>query len=237
MDNTKRDNLILEGLELAVKLAKSRQSKISAHVELSDLVHAATMGLVQAASGYDGCKGASFRTYATRRISGAISDFLRSADHNSRSCRTHIKILAKAIEKLTIELGRNPCDSEVKARSGLTEDQWLVAMLATRYLASTTTPLAMEEAGMKCEIACPAPNPEELAQKAQMAAILNRAQSSIGPRLSELLQLYYYEEKTMKEIGDIMGIAESRVSQLHRHAIDVMRLAISRHGRSMAVAA
>jgi RNA polymerase sigma factor for flagellar operon FliA len=207
------------------------------HVEHDDLISAGILGLLHAYDKFDAHKGTKFETYAVWRIRGAVLDQLRSLDWASRSTRRLGRELESCARQLDQELGRTASDEEVAAAMRLKlEDYYrlvdrirgsvLVSLDETRrsddgdalgladLLEDPTVPDAL--AGI-----------EEEETKSHLHAILNRL-----PEQERLVMaLYYYEQMTLREIGEALGISESRVSQIHTRAVDRLR---GRMGRALA---
>jgi RNA polymerase sigma factor FliA len=219
-----RDRLILSYAPLVKYVAGRLASGLPAHVDQSDLVSYGLEGLIGAIEGYRLDVGAKFETYAIPRIRGAIWDALRKLDWVPRSTRAREKQLRGVIAELERKLGRAPKDEEIAAKMQISVEELdeLLAELSRLAFVSLDAPLATEEDELNPaeRLSDPdAPDPQaELAASDQREAI-GEAIARLPEREKIVLTLYYYEELTLREIGEVLGVTESRVSQLHTKAI------------------
>jgi RNA polymerase sigma factor for flagellar operon FliA len=201
---------------------------------MSDLTQAGVLGLLDAAEKFDQAKGVRFRTYAELRIRGAILDSLRSLDWVPRSLRRQRRELQRAESRLEAKLGRRPTEEELASEMELsvadldaTRERVRRVELASfgaesfdRVAALTIDPLS--------------PDPHELLERHEIENLLARAIERLPARERLVLTLYYHEELTMKEVGGILGVNESRVSQIHSKAVSRLRLRLRRDLRPRA---
>ncbi|HEX3685838.1 MAG TPA: FliA/WhiG family RNA polymerase sigma factor [Bryobacteraceae bacterium] len=238
-DNSRRDQLIIEHLSLVTAIAAHIQRSLPVHVELDDLVHAGTMGLVDAASKYRDDKEVAFPTYAKYRIRGAILDSLRQLDWASRDLRKRYKQMETVTRDLTTSLQRTPTDTEVAGAMGLNARRWQALMVDFRSLgiAATQIRAADRDEQYAPETPCPsAQAPDRVLARSEMREKLGSAMKTLPERYQQVVQLYYGREMTMKEIGDVLGVNESRVSQMHKTALERMQTALTQTGICSAAA-
>ncbi|HEX7402179.1 MAG TPA: FliA/WhiG family RNA polymerase sigma factor [candidate division Zixibacteria bacterium] len=221
-----RQRLLEEYLPLVKSVAGRMAMGFPKSVELSDLVSTGVIGLIEALSNFDPNRGVKFETYAVPRIRGAILDELRSLDWVPRSTRAKSREIERAITKLENKLGRPPSNYEL-AKSLHISSSELFAMLDD---VSSTTVLSLDELIYKEEDNRQIPRVETLEnlrvqnvlgdmEKEELRGYLVQAISLLSEQERLVVALYYYEELTLKEIGEVMQISESRVSQIHTKAV------------------
>jgi RNA polymerase sigma factor for flagellar operon FliA len=230
----KRDKLVLEHLPLAKAIALNLYEKLPAHVDLEDLVHAGIIGLIDAASKYNASKRVDFRYYARHRIRGAMLDSLRQLDWASRDMRRRQKQASEAAHTLTMALQREPTELEMASQMGISVETW--RELATSLHASapvSASSAAADDRGPVRET----PDfleslPDQLCAREQLRTFLGEAMKNLPPRYQTVITLYYVNELTMREIGEVLGVNESRVSQIHKLALSKMGTALKDLGIS-----
>lgn len=221
-----RQRLLEEYLPLVKSVAGRMAMGFPKSVELSDLVNTGVIGLIEALSNFDPNRGVKFETYAVPRIRGAILDELRSLDWVPRSTRAKSREIERAITKLENKLGRSPSNYELAKTLHLSSSE-LFAMLDD---VSSTTMLSLDELIYKEEDNRQIPRVETLEnlgvqnvlgdmEKEELRGYLVQAISLLSEQERLVVALYYYEELTLKEIGEVMQISESRVSQIHTKAV------------------
>jgi RNA polymerase sigma factor for flagellar operon FliA len=201
-------------------------------VELEDLVQAGVIGLLEACRSYDGSKDAQFSTFAKFRIRGAILDSLRKLDWGSRTLRRRGREISSTIVKLESQLGRKPDEEEIAEdmQMGLDELQDMQTQLDGLHLVGQLTNSTNDHAE-SYDLIESAPstgedNPFELCLKGERKEQLAEAVSQMSEREQLILSLYYNEELTMMEVSKIVGIAVSRVSQIHAAAMVKLRASL-----------
>lgn len=222
-----QEEVVLQHLPLVKAIATRLHESLPVHVDVDDLVHAGILGLIDAASKYKSDKNVAFSTYAKHRIKGAILDSLRQQDWASRDVRRRQKQVQMATEELSAELERTPTDGEVADRLGVSMPRWRTIMLDlqvcgvvsadTRSEGTGETDLPPAEFAGSSNV-----HPDTLCARGQMRDLLRRAVQSLPQRYQQVVDLYYSDEMTMREIGNILGINESRVSQIHKAALEKM---------------
>jgi len=206
------------------------------YVEFNDLISAGLLGLIQAIDNFDHERGIKFETYAIPRIRGSILDELRSQDWFPRSLRRKAKQLEEAYATLEVKLGRPATDAEVAKRLEIKVEE-LDSMVGEVSIA-TIMSLDADTSGDDSESSTSLGDYLADANNEDVEQILAKQEMKdlIGTRMSELpekeqlvLVLYYYEELTLKEIGEILDVTESRVCQIHTKAILRLKGKIERH--------
>lgn len=206
------------------------------YVEFNDLVSAGLLGLIQAIDNFDHERGIKFETYAIPRIRGSILDELRSQDWFPRSLRRKAKQLEEAYSTLEVRLGRPATDAEV-ARELEIDLQSLDSMLGEVSIA-TIMSLDADASGDESEqstslgeyLADPkTEDVESILARQEMKELIGHRMTELPDKEQLVLVLYYYEELTLKEIGEILDVTESRVCQIHTKAILRLKGKIQRH--------
>jgi RNA polymerase sigma factor FliA len=222
-DEEARNRLLMEQMPQVRYIARHVHDRLPQHVPLEDLVHAGVLGLMDALNKYDETREVQFKTYAKFRIRGAILDSLRELDWSPRDLRRKARQVEAAAERVSHELGRSPTDREIADELGLPlqDFQRLLGELEGLDLGSLHV-----ENGDKdlCEYlpGNPEESPYYLTMKSELRSLLARAIQELSEKEQQVLSLYYYEELTMKETGVVLGIGESRVSQIH--SLTLLRL-------------
>jgi len=229
----RRDRVVLEHLPLVKAIAVRVHENLPVHVDMDDLVHAGILGLFDAATKYNPEKQVAFSSYAKHRIKGAILDSLRQLDWASRDMRRRHKQVEAATRDLAAELKRNPTEAEVAARLGIDQNRWRSMMLDLRNVglisASTRTNDA-EDLPAPDFPSKPETQPDSICAREQLRSVLGVAMQTLPERYQKVVSLYYTGEMTMKEIGNILGINESRVSQIHKAALEKMAVVLESNG-------
>ncbi|MBA1333882.1 MAG: RNA polymerase sigma factor for flagellar operon [Firmicutes bacterium] len=236
-DREVRNTLINHYIPLVRITAGRLKSTITAgSVELDDLVSYGVLGLIDAIDKFDLEKNVKFETYAQMRIRGAMIDQLRKIDWAPRSLRQKSKEVEEAYRILENRNGRSASDVEVAEYldMSLEEFQELLGQLSSLSLVSLEEVLENRlenkavfrgEEGFSSRLS----EPESIAEDKEVKYLLRDAIDKLPEREKLLITLYYYEELTYKEIGRIMGISESRVSQLHTKAVFRLKNNLNRH--------
>jgi RNA polymerase sigma factor for flagellar operon FliA len=225
-DQGLRDRLILTYAPLVKFVAGRVGASLPAHVDEQDLVSYGLLGLIGAIERYDPGREIKFETFAMARIRGAIIDELRSLDWVPRSVRTRARQIERAIATLEKELMRAPTDAEIAQKLGLTAEE----LEESLHEISRSSVAALDElwspSGTGDQIALidtiedeSGPSPELSLEQTEVKEALAEAISVLPEREKLVVTLYYYEELTLREIGEVLGVTESRVSQLHTKAI------------------
>jgi RNA polymerase sigma factor for flagellar operon FliA len=227
-----RDRIILEHLPLVKAIAIRVHENLPVHVDLDDLTHAGVLGLFDAVMKYDSEKNVAFHAYAKHRIKGAILDSLRQLDWASRDLRKRQKQVDSVTHTLSTKLGRTPLEGEVAAEMGLTPDRWHKIQLELRTVGTVSASAHPDpEFDRPLEFpATPELQPDRMCGQHQLQTTLARAMEKLPKRYQKVVFLYYTNEMTMKEIGEVMGVNESRVSQIHKVALKKMATVLQSEG-------
>lgn len=229
----RRDRVVLEHLPLVKAIAVRVHENLPVHVDLDDLVHAGILGLFDAANKYNPDKQVVFSSYAKHRIKGAILDSLRQLDWASRDMRRRHKQVEAATRDLAAELQRAPTEAEVAQKLGMDVDRWRNMMLDLRNVGLISASTRGNEGDdlpapdFPCK---PETQPDSICAREQLRAVLGDAMKVLPERYKKVVLLYYTNELTMKEIGGILGINESRVSQIHKSALQKMATVLEANG-------
>jgi RNA polymerase sigma factor for flagellar operon FliA len=196
------------------------------NVEFDDLVGFGVFGLLDAIDKFDPDKGVKFKTYAVTRIRVAIFDELRSIDWVPRSVRQKTREVEEAIGTLEAQLGRTATDQEIAGSLGMNEEEFAKTMMkisATSILSLNDVWFSGDDndkVTIEASIESPASlNPDIIVEKEEIRRVIISAINELPDKEKKILVLYYYEDLTLKEIGQVLEVTESRVSQLHTKAI------------------
>ncbi len=214
-----RDLLITRHLPLAHKVASRVGATLPTHIRIKDLESSGISGLIKAIDRFDPEGGASFTTYATLLIRGAIIDELRSLDWVPRSVHKKARRIHNAQEELAKQLGREATDEELADHLGLNLEE-LYQLLGRARPAILVSLDAKEQVPLTDGRA---KSGFEHAHRSEFRDMLKQAVLQLSPQERQVLAMYYYEEMRLKEIGQVLGVGESRISQIHKVAIEKLR--------------
>jgi RNA polymerase sigma factor for flagellar operon FliA len=225
-DKGLRDRLILTYAPLVKYVAGRLGSGLPAHVDEGDLVSYGLLGLIGAIERYDPDRDIKFETYAISRIKGAIIDELRALDWVPRSVRARAREIERAIGELEAKLGRAPSDEEISAKVGISVEELEDSLtdISRSSIAALDELWSVSGEGDQVSLLDTIeddtrPSPTQALDEVEMREALADAISRLPEREKLVVTLYYYEELTLREIGEVLGVTESRVSQLHTKAI------------------
>ena len=218
-DKDARDRLVLQYSPLVKYVAGRVRSGLPSSVDQADLISDGVIGLMDAIEKFDPDRGLQFQTYAVPRVRGAIVDGLRRSDWVPRSVREKIRAINAAQTKLERELGRTPDDREVAAELGVSVEE----LRATYSKVSYTNVVSMDEMGIGGDDATPAAATTTLADEDDLPDGFIHAVHELPERDRVVVALYYWEGLTLAEIGQVLGVTESRISQLHSRATMTLR--------------
>jgi RNA polymerase sigma factor for flagellar operon FliA len=226
-DRALRDRLILTYAPLVKFVAGRLGSGLPAHVDEGDLVSYGLLGLIGAIERYDPDRDVKFETYAIARIKGSVIDELRAMDWVPRSVRARARDIERAIGELEAQSGRAPSEEEIAAKLGVSQDELGENLLeiSRSSLAAldelwTVSSTGGDQVALIDTIEdTQGPEPQAALAQTEMREALGEAIARLPEREKLVVTLYYYEELTLREIGEVLGVTESRVSQLHTKAI------------------
>jgi RNA polymerase sigma factor for flagellar operon FliA len=227
-----RDALLRENLSLVHHVARQLARGLAADADIDELVSAGTMGLMSALEAFDLGRGLAFSTFAVPRIRGAILDELRRQDHVPRSVRRKTRSIAAARETLTRRLGRSPDENEIAAELGVDAEtlwRWQADVEGAVHV-----PLDRSATDRDGSTVSPAEflgNGEELTDerltREEEIGLLREALLALKDQERTVLSLYYFEELKAREIAEVMGVSESRISQIRSTALSQLRGALT----------
>ncbi len=214
---------------LVKRIAHHMMMRMPASVQVDDLIQAGMVGLLEAASKYDLSKGASFETYAGIRIRGAIVDEMRRGDWAPRSVHRNARRLQQAINAVEHREGRDATDQEIALEMGVSVNEYhdMLQDSASCRLFSYEEATGEDGSYLERSIANVNPGPSAGVEKNALKKALAEAISQLPEREKLVLALYYDEELNLKEIGQIIGVSESRVSQIHGQATQRLKSRLS----------
>jgi RNA polymerase sigma factor for flagellar operon FliA len=228
-----REKLLEEYIPLVKSVAGRMALGFPRSVEVSDLISTGVIGLIEALSNYDPSRGVKFETYAVPRIRGAILDELRSLDWVPRSTRAKSREIERATVKLENKLGRTPTVMELSKCLKVSTRE----LLATKDDVSCSSILSLDELIYGEDDNRQVPRVETVEcskrhnilkdlEKKELKAFILSSLNNLTEQEKMVIALYYYEEMTLKEIGEVMQISESRVSQIHTKAVLKLRIMV-----------
>ena len=231
-DEKARERLVVAYSPLVKFIAGRMASGLPSHVEESDLISYGLLGLIGAIERFYTEREIKFETFAVARIKGAIIDELRSLDWVPRSVRARARDVERAHAELEGKLARTPSDEEMAERLEMTVEEFHdtlleianSSVLALDDLWTFADPEGGSQISVLDTIQDPAAvDPESEAQQSEVKDRLADAIESLPERERLVIALYYYENLTLREIGEVLGVTESRVSQLHTKAVIGLR--------------
>jgi len=234
--NSTRERLVLEYAPLIKYIAQKIAARLPANIELDDLISSGVIGLMDAMEKYDSSRDNKFKTYAEFRIRGAILDELRAQDWVPRSVREKAKILERCFSKIEQQLGRQATEEEVYAELGISQAEYHELLNQVRSVSllsyddvshfSKADKRALHGAG---ENGVKTPTPYSEVNIAYIKRMISVAIQDLPEKQRLVLSLYYYEDLNLKEIGRVLDVTESRVSQLHTQAIVRLKAKLKNH--------
>lgn len=226
LDKSLRDRLIITYAPLVKYVAGRLGSGLPAHVEEADLVSYGLLGLMSAIDRYDPDRDIKFETYAIARIRGSIIDELRTLDWVPRSVRSRARNIERVIRELEAKLSRAPSDEEIAGRLGISTDELEESLIDISRSSIAALDELWSTAGDGDQVSLlemledpVSIKPADALDETEVREALAEAISRLPEREKLVVTLYYYEELTLREIGEVLGVTESRVSQLHTKAI------------------
>ena len=217
-----REAVVVEYSPMVKYVANRIALRLPPHIEVEDLISVGVMGLIDAIEKYDPARGAKFKTYAEFRVRGAILDELRSMDWVPRSIRQKASQIDAVIQKLQAKLGRPPEDEEVAKELGVSLDQFFDTLNETRsmpVLSLDDLNIVKETGGQQSLLDCLAgkvdADPQVQFRLNELKEVIAKTIDTLPEKERLVISLYYYKELTMSEIGVVLNVTESRVSQIH----------------------
>ncbi len=226
-DRDDRDRLIVHYSPLVKYVAGRVSAGLPQTIEQADLVSYGIFGLIDAIERFDTSRNIKFETYAITRIKGAIIDELRSIDWVPRSVRNKARSVEDAYTKLEAELSRTPSEAELASELGVTEAELQQTFGQISFLSLVALDEVVSNRGEFITLGDTIPDdgegPVGAFEVEEMRQMLSTAVGRLGDRERSVLSLYYYEGLTLAEIGEVLGVSESRVCQIHTRAVLQLR--------------
>ena len=221
-----REQIILEYAPLVKVVAGRLSMYLGYNVEYDDRVGYGIFGLIDAIDKYDAGKDVKFETYASLRIRGSILDQIRKMDWIPRTVRQKQKKLDEAVKQVEMRTGKNASDEEIAVEIGISEDElavWQSQLKVTNIVSLNEYVEQGSEPVMDARNNSHFIQPEEQIQEDELKKVLKDTLELLTEKERKVIELYYYEELTLKEISKVLGVTESRISQLHTKALLKMR--------------
>mgnify|MGYP001026687728 CR=1 FL=1 len=222
-----KEEIILKYLPLVKYVVNRLPLNNLPGISKDDLISSGIIGLIKASDNFDSTRGVKFKTYAILRIKGAIIDELRSLEWIPRSLLKKANFLEETYISLKKELGRRPKNKEIAKRMGITERSLHYIQLNKTYFFPLSLDNTFADEDKKSLIekipSSGMDNPLKILEKKEIRRYLKKVIQNLPERERTIIILYYYEELTLKEIGKILGLSESRISQIHSKTILSLR--------------
>jgi RNA polymerase sigma factor FliA len=223
-----RERLLIQYLPLVKLVAGRMKQTLPQAVQLADLEGAGIRGLIQSVEGYDPERGVKFESYASNRIRGSILDSLREYDWLPRSLRTKTKTLEKAMQACEVRSGGIPLADDVAVELGMTLEEYhdlLEEVGSIQLISLDSEPTGVENVGSFHDVIPDSSIRDPLAvmEEAELRHQVVNWLHELPDHMRKVMVLYYYEELTLKEIGAVLSLSESRICQIHSAAIHSLR--------------
>lgn len=221
-----KDQCLRDYAPLVKRIAHQMMTKLPYSVQIDDIIQAGMIGLLDAANRYDEIHGAQFETYATQRIRGAMLDELRSADWLPRSLRRDMRQIEQAVSRMQQKLGRAPNEAEIAEEMSVPLEEYQQKLQESRGAQLVYYEDFQDEDHNdffeRFEFSDDA-DPLALLQDERFKAELMRAIEKLPERECQLMGMIYEQEMNLREVGEVFGVSESRISQLHSQAVARLR--------------
>lgn len=228
-DNESRNNLVLYYSGLVKSIARRIASVSGSYVDVEDLISFGMLGLIKSIEKFDHGKGVIFETYATYRIRGEIIDYMRRNDWVPRGLRKRAQNIQDAEKELRSTLGREPSRKELAEKLGITQEELDRALSDNERFNQISFEEIIEDT-VRSEYNFESPDtPENTLAQSEAQEMLAKAIDELPERERLIVSLYYHDELSLKEISSILGVSESRVSQLHTKAIKELRRVLAEY--------
>ncbi len=221
-----KTQIVAEFAPMVKRVAYHLMARLPASVHVDDLIQVGLIGLLEAVENYDGDRGAQFETYAVQRVRGSMLDELRQADWLPRTMRKKLRTIETAINILQQRLGRQPSEEELAKEIDVPLAEYQDMLQDARgYQLLHYEDFQGSEDGDFFESYAEggAPNPLEIMEDDRFRQVLTESIENLPEREKLVMGLYYDQELNLKEIGEVLGVSESRVCQLHSQAVARLR--------------
>ncbi|MDE6419139.1 MAG: FliA/WhiG family RNA polymerase sigma factor [Lachnospiraceae bacterium] len=222
-----REKIIIEYAPLVKVVAGRLSMYLGYNVEYEDLVSYGIFGLIDAIDKFDCAKDVKFETYASLRIRGAILDQIRKMDWIPRTVRQKQKQIDAAIRDIEVTTGRNATDAEIAGKLGITDDEYIDLQSQMKVTNLVSLNDYLDQGGNEVPNDATASSqfdmPEDVAMQSELKEMIIEAMDLLTEKERRVVELYYYEELSLKEISRVLEVSESRISQLHTRALQKMK--------------
>ena len=228
-----KEQCLREFAPLVKRIAHHLKARLPGSVEVDDMIQAGMMGLLEASNRYDELRGAQFETYAAQRIRGAMLDELRQTDWMPRSMRRDMRRIENAIHRLQQQRGRAPSESDIAQELGLSLAEYQQMLFESRgaqllYYEDFQEKDQEESFFDRHELGSD-PDPLDILRDSRFRSALIEAIEELPERERLLMGMHYEQEMNLREIGEVMGVSESRICQLHSQAVARLRGRLKGH--------
>ncbi|MDR0292713.1 MAG: FliA/WhiG family RNA polymerase sigma factor [Oscillospiraceae bacterium] len=219
-----RNELVMRYVHLVRSIALRLVPTYRKHVDFDDLMSSGLLGLMDAIDKFDITKDVKFETYASLRVKGEIIDQIRRQDWAPISLRQKIKKVEECFETMESSMGRTPTELEVASHLSMSaEDVKKTLDEAHTFNLVALDELLMDRVAGDALAASPEESPEKRLEEKELKVILTQTIEALPDKEKQVVSMYYYDELTLKEIGLVLGVTESRVSQIHSKALMTLR--------------
>lgn len=224
-----QDELVEVHASLVKRIAYHLISRLPSCVQVEDLIQSGMIGLLEAARNYDATQGASFETYAGIRIRGSMLDEIRKGDWTPRSLHRKVREISRAMREIETEQGRDARDSEVAERLSMSLDEYhLILQDASSHQIVSFEDIPSKDATVVAGFSAKITGPLEKLQEENLKEVLAKVISALPERERLVMSLYYDEELNLRETGEVLGVSESRVCQIHSQALIRLKAKVQR---------
>ncbi len=223
-----QDEIVIQHASLVKRIAYHLMSRLPSCVQVEDLIQSGMIGLLEASKNYDPTQGASFETYAGIRIRGSMLDEIRKGDWAPRSLHRKVREISQAIREIEGEKGRDARDAEVAERLELSLNEYhQVLQDANSHHILSFEDLPSKDSGMTDGLGEKIAGPLESLMEEDTRKLLAKAIDTLPERERLVMALYYDEELNLRETGEVLGVSESRVCQIHSQALIRLRARVA----------
>ena len=224
-----QDELVEVHASLVKRIAYHLISRLPSCVQVEDLIQSGMIGLLEAAKNYDASQGASFETYAGIRIRGSMLDEIRKGDWTPRSLHRKVREITQAMREIETEKGRDARDSEVAKRLNMSLDEYhMILQDASSHQIVSFEDVPSRDAAVVDGFSAKITGPLESLQEENIKDVLAKVIASLPEREKLVMSLYYDEELNLRETGEVLGVSESRVCQIHSQALIRLKSKVQR---------
>jgi RNA polymerase sigma factor for flagellar operon FliA len=224
-----RNKIVLVYVGLVKSIVRRVAYLSGNYVDAEDLTSYGMIGLIKAVEKYDPDKGVTFETFATYRIRGEIIDYMRRNDWVPRGVRKRSMEVEKASNEFKMVFGREPTEDELSKKLGVKKSNIVEALNdADRLSLISFEELIQDAVNIKTDLSSD-DTPEENLQEVELFDVLAKAIDELHERERLVITLYYYEELTLKEISVVLGVSESRISQMHTKAVGILKKSLAEY--------